>query len=118
MGTTILGINSAYHESSVCLLRDGEVLSAVEEERFNRVKHGRYQPPSLWSVIEVLRRVGGLGEVTVGTRDEGLGPRRGPRGCGRCTPALLAALATYNASRDVTVFDPLACACQDARGTG
>jgi carbamoyltransferase len=37
----ILGINSAYHESSVCLLHDGCLIAAVEEERFNRVKHGK-----------------------------------------------------------------------------
>jgi carbamoyltransferase len=37
----VLGVNSAYHESSACVLRDGQVLSAVEEERFNRVKHGK-----------------------------------------------------------------------------
>jgi len=41
MGTIILGVNSAYHESSVCLLRDGVILGAVEEERFNRVKHAK-----------------------------------------------------------------------------
>ena len=29
MGTIILGVNSAYHESSVCLLRDGVILGAV-----------------------------------------------------------------------------------------
>lgn len=37
----ILGVNSAHHESSACILRDGQLLSAVEEERFNRVKHGK-----------------------------------------------------------------------------
>lgn len=41
MGTIILGVNSAYHESSACLLRDGVILGAVEEERFNRVKHAK-----------------------------------------------------------------------------
>lgn len=80
-------------------------------------EQGRYQPPSLWSVIEVLRRVRGLGEVTVGTSDEGLGPRRAARGCDDCTPALLDAFATFNAQRDLTVFDPLGCICQDARAT-
>lgn len=39
--TYILGINSAYHESSACLLRDGRIIAAVEEERFNRVKHAK-----------------------------------------------------------------------------
>ncbi len=37
----ILGINCAYHESSACLIRDGQLIAAVEEERFNRVKHGK-----------------------------------------------------------------------------
>ena len=37
----ILGINSAYHESSACLLVDGELVAAAEEERFNRSKHGK-----------------------------------------------------------------------------
>ncbi|MEU9076786.1 carbamoyltransferase [Kitasatospora sp. NPDC004745] len=37
----ILGINSVYHESSACLLKDGAVVAAAEEERFNRVKHGK-----------------------------------------------------------------------------
>jgi carbamoyltransferase len=37
----ILGINSVYHESCACLLKDGQILMAVEEERFNRVKHGK-----------------------------------------------------------------------------
>ncbi|MBM7776564.1 carbamoyltransferase [Actinokineospora baliensis] len=37
----ILGVNSVYHESSACLVRDGVVLAAAEEERFNRVKHGK-----------------------------------------------------------------------------
>lgn len=37
----ILGINSAYHESAACLLRDGEIVAAVEEERFTRKKHAK-----------------------------------------------------------------------------
>jgi carbamoyltransferase len=38
---SILGINCAYHESSACLIQDGKLIAAVEEERFNRVKHGK-----------------------------------------------------------------------------
>ena len=38
----ILGINSAYHESSAALLVDGVVVAAAEEERFNRIKHGKH----------------------------------------------------------------------------
>ena len=37
----ILGINCVYHESAAALLLDGELVAAVEEERFNRIKHGK-----------------------------------------------------------------------------
>ncbi len=35
----ILGISAFYHDSAACLLRDGEIVAAAEEERFTRQKH-------------------------------------------------------------------------------
>jgi carbamoyltransferase len=35
----ILGISCFYHDSGACLLRDGEIIAAAEEERFSRTKH-------------------------------------------------------------------------------
>jgi len=35
----ILGINAYHGDSSACLLKDGEVVCATEEERFRRIKH-------------------------------------------------------------------------------
>ena len=37
--TTILGINAYHGDVSAVLLRDGELVAAVEEERFRRIKH-------------------------------------------------------------------------------
>jgi len=37
----ILGINSVFHESAAAMVVDGQVMGACEEERFNRVKHGK-----------------------------------------------------------------------------
>jgi carbamoyltransferase len=37
----ILGINSVYHESAAAVLIDGALVAAAEEERFNRIKHGK-----------------------------------------------------------------------------
>src|SRR5262249_53036675 len=37
----VLGINAVFHESAAALLVDGKVVSACEEERFNRVKHAK-----------------------------------------------------------------------------
>ena len=35
----ILGISAFYHDSAACLVRNGEIISAAEEERFTRKKH-------------------------------------------------------------------------------
>jgi len=40
-----LGINAAFHDSAACLVLDGEVLAAAEEERFTRIKHGKRPIP-------------------------------------------------------------------------
>jgi len=37
--TYILGISAFYHDSAACLIKDGEIVAAVSEERFTRVKH-------------------------------------------------------------------------------
>ena len=35
----ILGISAYYHDSAACLLRNGHILAAAQEERFTRKKH-------------------------------------------------------------------------------
>ena len=35
----ILGISAFYHDSAACLVIDGKVVSAAQEERFTRRKH-------------------------------------------------------------------------------
>jgi len=35
----ILGISAYYHDAAACLVRDGEVIAAAQEERFTRKKH-------------------------------------------------------------------------------
>lgn len=35
----ILGLNAYHGDASACLLRDGEIVAAAEEERFRRIKH-------------------------------------------------------------------------------
>lgn len=40
-----LGLNAAFHDSAACLVRDGIVVAAAEEERFTRVKHAKRPIP-------------------------------------------------------------------------
>ncbi|MDB2486442.1 carbamoyltransferase, partial [Candidatus Pelagibacter bacterium] len=35
----ILGLNIFHADTSACLVKDGNVIAAVEEERFTRIKH-------------------------------------------------------------------------------
>jgi carbamoyltransferase len=37
--TTILGISAFYHDSAACVVVDGEIVAAAQEERFTRKKH-------------------------------------------------------------------------------
>ena len=40
----ILGISAFYHDSAACLVKNGEILSAAQEERFTRKKHDHNFP--------------------------------------------------------------------------
>jgi carbamoyltransferase len=60
--TYILGLNSFHADASAVLLRDGELVAAVAEERLNRVKHFAGLP--VQAIREVLDIAGiGLGDV-------------------------------------------------------
>ena len=39
MPTRILGISAYYHDSAACLVEDGRIVAAAQEERFTRKKH-------------------------------------------------------------------------------
>lgn len=78
---TVLGVNSAYHESAAALVRDGEVLLAVEEERLNRRKHGKEarvdNPDELpWLAIRACLERGGLDLAEVDAIGYSLQPGR------------------------------------------
>lgn len=55
----ILGISCFYHDSASCLLRDGRILAAAQEERFSRKKHDPRFP------INAIRYCLKEGEITV-----------------------------------------------------
>jgi carbamoyltransferase len=53
----ILGISCYYHDAAACLLRDGEVLAAAQEERFTRKKHDQEFP---LNAIRYCLKAGGI----------------------------------------------------------
>jgi carbamoyltransferase len=52
----IIGISAFYHDSAAALVRDGEIVAAVQEERFTRKKHDAGYPRN--AVEYVLREAG------------------------------------------------------------
>ena len=44
MGSKILGVSAFYHDSAACLVIDGEIIAAAQEERFTRLKHDHNFP--------------------------------------------------------------------------
>ena len=53
----ILGISAFYHDSAACLVRDGEIIAAAQEERFTRKKHDAAFPKQ---ALEYCLREGGI----------------------------------------------------------
>lgn len=52
----VLGISAFYHDSAACLLRDGDIIAAVQEERFSRIKQDSAFPyASIEYCLEVAR---------------------------------------------------------------
>jgi carbamoyltransferase len=58
MPVTILGISAFYHDSAACLVQDGEILAAAQEERFTRKKQDASFPQH---AIAYCLREGGVG---------------------------------------------------------
>jgi len=59
----ILGLNAYHGDASACLVRDGEIVAAAEEERFRRIKHWAGFPS------EAIRYC--LAEARIGLSDVG-----------------------------------------------
>jgi len=52
----ILGLNTNHADSSACLMKNGELLFGIEEERINRIKHWAGIPVK--SIQECLKSTG------------------------------------------------------------
>lgn len=73
---------------------------------------GRYTPPSLWSVLQAVRKMSQLLPVHVGLSSEGLPTELVPSGCPLCTGPIHQALAGFNQHQDRKLLADLQCPCQ------
>ena len=64
MPSAILGLSAYYHDSAACLLVDGRIVAAAQEERFTRTKHDQRFPS--YAVAYCLKEAGiSISEVDV-----------------------------------------------------
>ena len=54
---SVLGISAFYHDSAACILKDGEIIAAAQEERFTRKKHDPSYP---YNAIEFVLKFSNL----------------------------------------------------------
>ena len=55
--SSILGISAFYHDSAACILIDGKIIAAAQEERFTRIKHDPKYP---YNAIEFVLKFSNL----------------------------------------------------------
>ena len=55
--TYILGISAFYHDSAACILQNGKIIAAAQEERFTRKKHDPSYP---YNAIEFVLKFSDL----------------------------------------------------------
>jgi carbamoyltransferase len=60
---TVLGFSAYFHDSSACIVKDGKVLAAVEEERFTRKKHDNSFPVN--AIKYCLSKIGRAPDLVV-----------------------------------------------------
>ncbi|MCX6924967.1 MAG: hypothetical protein NT154_17395 [Verrucomicrobia bacterium] len=80
---------------------------------YHAFEQGRYRPPWLWSVVEVVSRIAPLGLVQVGLSDEGMNPQQASHNCDHCTPRFRDALAAFNRTQDLSGLHALSCGCRE-----
>ena len=58
-----LGISAFYHDSAACIVRDGKVVCAIEEERFTEIKHDDSFPVNAISWVLKQAKIRHISEI-------------------------------------------------------
>src|ERR1700744_3361619 len=66
-GSLILGINAYHADAAACIVRDGVLIAAAEEERFRRIKHWAGFPSEAvkWCLAEAGAELSDVDQVAL-----------------------------------------------------
>ncbi len=96
--------------SNEVLLESAFIQQGTKMEKLYR--EGKFQPPWLWSTIEVVRRTSHLGPVYIGGFEDEPPPIAIPHNCQVCSPRLMRSFRDYNESLDVSLLHNGCCVCK------
>jgi radical SAM enzyme (TIGR01210 family) len=72
---------------------------------------GSYQPPWIWSIIEIIKRVRGTVKIPIIMDTAGFGSRRGPYNCKKCNSQLKSMIIESNL--DQSIPEDIECECKN-----
>jgi len=96
--------------SNEVLLESAFIQQGTKMEKLYR--EGKFRPPWLWSIIEVIRRTSHFGPVYIGGFEDEPPPIAIPHNCEMCSPRLMRSFRDYNESLDVNLLHNGYCACR------
>lgn len=109
-----VGVDVDEVSMSCAFVQKGTLLEKLYNE-------GKFVPPTLWSIIKVIRETSSLGPVRIGHFDDDPPPIAIPRNyrhgneqavCPLCNKKAMEAIEQYRQTHDTRVFNTLRCSCQ------
>jgi radical SAM enzyme (TIGR01210 family) len=77
-------------------------------------KRKQYQPPWLWSIVEILKITKQkYPNIVIMSDPVGAGSKRGPRNCEECSGIVADAIRKFSIKQDLSIFDGLSCDCME-----
>jgi radical SAM enzyme (TIGR01210 family) len=73
---------------------------------------GKFKPPWLWSIIEVIKQTAEFGPVRIGSFNDEPPPIAKPQNCTVCSYLVEKAIDRYNLSRNLSKIENLSCQCR------
>ncbi len=73
---------------------------------------GMYNPPKLWSIVEVIKRVKAKGQLIIGMFQFYPSPATVPNNCECCNKEIMDKFKLYNQTLDREIFNSFSCDCR------
>ena len=106
-------VNTAQYAESVGASRISFCPATIHKDTLMELlwRGGSYQPPWIWSIMEIIRRVRGSVDIPVIMDTAGFGSRRGPYNCKKCNSQLKSMIIESNLEQNIP--KDLECECKD-----